>query len=253
MNKIVFSDVCKSFEGGVKVLKNISLDVEAGESRIILGQSGCGKSVLLKCLLGIFKINSGNILVDGISVKDETQSREYLRKFSILFQGNALFDSMTILENVIFGVRQVNDNKRQCRCIAEEKLIAVGLEDRVFNLYPAELSGGMQKRAALARAIAIEPEILLFDEPTSGLDPITGGIICNLLKDTVEYLGVTAITITHDLKVAKFLADRVSVLNKGSLVWTGSVGDMKDCGNNFVENFFHASDAIFKEEKTSNF
>jgi phospholipid/cholesterol/gamma-HCH transport system ATP-binding protein len=197
--------------------------------------------------LGIFKINSGDILVDGINVKNKSQSQEYLRKFSILFQGNALFDSMTVLENVVFGVNQINSDKRQCKHIAEEKLIAVGLEDRVFNLYPAELSGGMQKRAALARAIAIEPEILLFDEPTSGLDPITGGVICNLLKDTVEYLGVTAITITHDMKVAKFLADRVSVLNKGSVVWTGQTCDMKNCGNNFVENFFHASDAIFEE------
>jgi phospholipid/cholesterol/gamma-HCH transport system ATP-binding protein len=187
------------------------------------------------------KIDSGDILVDGVSVNDKFRSEEYMRKFSILFQGNALFDSMTIVENVEFGIKQVKCNIHQCHQIAKEKLLAVGLEERVFNLYPAEISGGMQKRAALARAIAIEPEILLFDEPTSGLDPITGGTICNLLKHTVESLGITSLTITHDLKVADFLADRVSVLNKGNIIWTGSAEKMKKCGNEFVEKFYHAS------------
>jgi phospholipid/cholesterol/gamma-HCH transport system ATP-binding protein len=246
MSKIVFNDVYKSFGGGLQVLNGIQLDIETGESYIILGQSGCGKSVLLKCLLGIMKIDFGDILVDGISVKDGKQYKEYLRKFSILFQGNALFDSMTIIENVIFGANQINENKSECRQIAEEKLLAVGLEKRVFDLYPAEISGGMQKRAALARAIAIEPEILLFDEPTSGLDPITGGIICNLLKDTIKSLGVTALTITHDLKVAEFLADRAAVLNKGNVVWTGHTKDMEACGNKFVEDFHRASNIISK-------
>jgi phospholipid/cholesterol/gamma-HCH transport system ATP-binding protein len=244
MSKIIFSDVHKSFGGAPEVLNGVSLSIDEGESHIILGQSGCGKSVLLKCLLGIMKIDSGEILVDRISINDKKHSGEYLRKFSILFQGNALFDSMTIIENVIFGASQVNKNRSKCRQIAEEKLLAVGLEQRVFNSYPAEISGGMQKRAALARAIAIEPEILLFDEPTSGLDPITGGIICNLLKNTLKSLGVTALTITHDLKVAEFLSDRVSVLNSGSLVWTGHTQDMETCGNEFVENFHRASNAI---------
>ena len=131
--------------------------------------------------------------------------------------------------------------------IAREKLHAVGLEDRVFDLYPAEISGGMQKRAALARAISLEPEVLVFDEPTSGLDPITGGVICNLLKDTVQSLGVTAITITHDLRVAEFLADRVSLLNKGVMVWTGHADDMRGCGNEFVENFYKASNVILRK------
>jgi len=245
MSKIVFDNVYKSFEGGLKVLNGISLNIEKGESHIILGQSGCGKSVLLKSLLGILEIDSGDILVDNISVKDD--SNEYLRKFSILFQGNALFDSMTIMENVTFGINQINKSKSECKKIAEEKLLAVGLEKRVFNLYPAEISGGMQKRAALARAIAIKPEILLFDEPTSGLDPITGGVICNLLKDTVKSLEVTALTITHDLKVAEFLADRVSVLNKGNIVWTGHAADMETCGNEFVENFHRASNVILRK------
>ncbi|MDR2067786.1 MAG: ATP-binding cassette domain-containing protein, partial [Holosporaceae bacterium] len=188
MSKITFDCVRKSFSGGLEVLKGISLSIEKGESHIILGQSGCGKSVLLKCLLGIMEIDSGDICVDGISVKDPSRYNEYMRKFSILFQGNALFDSMSIIENVEFGIRQTKKNISQCRKIAAEKLLAVGLEPRVFDLYPSEISGGMQKRAAMARAIAVEPEILLFDEPTSGLDPITGGVICHLLRDTVKSL-----------------------------------------------------------------
>ena len=174
-------------------------------------------------------------------------TKEYMKKFSILFQGNALFDSMTILQNVKFAASQINKSKEAVNEIAREKLHAVGLEDRVFDLYPAEISGGMQKRAALARAISLEPEVLVFDEPTSGLDPITGGIICNLLKDTVQSLGVTAITITHDLRVAEFLADRVSLLNKGVMVWTGHADDMKGCGNEFVENFYKASNVILRK------
>ncbi|MDR1982805.1 MAG: ATP-binding cassette domain-containing protein [Holosporaceae bacterium] len=249
MSKIIFNDVHKSFDGGLQVLNGVSLSINEEESHIILGQSGCGKSVLLKCLLGIIKIDSGEILVDKISINDEKHSKEYLKKFSILFQGNALFDSMTIIENVIFGANQINKNKSECRKIAEEKLLAVGLERRVFDSYPAEISGGMQKRAALARAIAIEPEILLFDEPTSGLDPITGGVICNLLKDTLKSLKVTALTITHDIKVAEFLSDRVSVLNKGNIVWTGHTQDMETCGNEFVENFHRASNAISNKQR----
>ncbi|MDR0677324.1 MAG: ATP-binding cassette domain-containing protein [Holosporaceae bacterium] len=249
MTKIIFDNVFKSFDSGLRVLNNLSVRIEEGESHIILGQSGCGKSVFLKCLLGIMPIDSGDITVDGISVRDENCYQEYLRKFSILFQGNALFDSMTIKENVIFGANRRNKDRKLCNKIAEEKLLAVGLEERVFDLYPAEISGGMQKRAALARAIAVEPEILLFDEPTSGLDPITGGVICNLLKDTIKSLDVTTITITHDLRVAEFLADRVSLLNKGNIVWTGCISDMQKSGNEFAENFYHASNVISLNKK----
>lgn len=249
MSSIVFSDVCKTFGKSRDVLKNISLCIDKGESHIILGQSGTGKSVFLKCLLGILKIDSGDITVDDISVNDRLRSNEYIRKFSILFQGNALFDFMTVLENVKFGVSQINDNQAQCTEIAEEKLIAVGLDKSVFNLYPAEISGGMQKRAALARAIAVKPEVLLFDEPTSGLDPITGSTICNLLKEMVQKLQITTLTITHDLKVAAFLADRISVLNGGDIIWTDKPSEMKHCDNPFVENFYHASNAILKKSQ----
>ena len=246
MSDIIFKNVYKSFSGNLNVLNGVSLEIKSGESHIILGQSGCGKSVLLKSLMGILTIDSGDIITGGISVLDRERSREYMRKFSVLFQGNALFDSMTIMENVEFGISQINKDKKAVRRIAEEKLFAVGLEARVFNLYPAEISGGMQKRAALARAIAIEPEVLLCDEPTSGLDPVTGGITCNLLKDTIESLGITSLTITHDLKVAEFLSDRVSVLNKGKIEWTGHSQDMKNCENEFVEKFYKASTMILK-------
>lgn len=244
MSNIVFDNVRKSFDGDRQVLDGVNLQISKGESHIILGRSGCGKSVLLRCLLGIFEITNGDITVDDISVKDKSRSSEYIRKFSILFQGNALFDSMTILENVEFGLKQLGKRSSECKIIAKEQLAAVGLDKNVFNLYPAEISGGMQKRAALARAIAIEPEVLLFDEPTSGLDPITGGMICRLLKDTVQRLGVTALTITHDLKVAEFLADRSSVLYNGRIVWTGKTENMKSCGNEFVEDFYRASNII---------
>lgn len=247
MDKIIFDNVRKIFDGGLQVLNGVNLEVKEGESHIILGQSGGGKSVLIRCLLGILELTSGDIIVDGVSVRDFKRKKEYMKKFSILFQGNALFDSMTILENVKFAASQITKDKKAVTETAKEKLHAVGLEDRVFDLYPAEISGGMQKRAALARAISLEPEVLVFDEPTSGLDPITGGVICNLLKDTVQSLGVTAITITHDLRVAEFLADRVSLLNKGVMVWTGHADDMKSCGNEFVENFYKASNVILRK------
>ena len=247
MSKILFDNVTKIFDGGLQVLNGVNLKVEQGESHIILGQSGGGKSVLIKCLLGILELTDGDIVVDEISVKDSGKRKEYMKKFSILFQGNALFDSMTILGNVKFAASQINKDKKAVDDIAREKLHAVGLDDRVFDLYPAEISGGMQKRVALARAISLEPEVLVFDEPTSGLDPVTGGIICNLLKDTIQSLGVTTITITHDLRVAEFLSDRVSLLNKGVMVWTGHADDMKNCGNEFVENFYKASNVILRK------
>ncbi|MDR3155484.1 MAG: ATP-binding cassette domain-containing protein [Holosporaceae bacterium] len=243
MSKIIFDNVHKKFNN-IRVLNGVSLEIADREVHVILGRSGCGKSVLLKCLLGIMSLDRGDILVDDLSVKRKRKCKDYIRKFSILFQGNALFDSMTIRENVEFGLRQINYNKSECRIIAEEKLFAVGLEKRVFDLYPAEISGGMQKRAALARAIAIEPEVLLFDEPTSGLDPITSGIICHLLKDTVTNLRITCLAITHDLKVAEFLSDRSSILNDGTIIWTGKTEKMKHCGDEFVENFYHASHVI---------
>lgn len=250
---ISIRNINKSFSN-MQVLQDLSLEIPAKETHVILGQSGCGKSVLLKCLLRIFKVDSGDIYVSGISVKDRNRFKEYIEKFSILFQGNALFDSMTVIENVEFGIQQSLKykklSKKERKEIAESKILSVGLESRVFDLYPAEMSGGMQKRAALARAIAVEPEILLFDEPTSGLDPITGGLICNLLRDTVSKLGITSLTITHDLKVAEFLSNRVSVLKEGKIVWSGHAKEMSHCGNEFVEGFYKASNVILSKRAT---
>ena len=246
MSKIVFENVCKTFDKQFNVLDHLSLIIKDKQTHVVLGQSGCGKSVLLKCLLGIIEIDSGEILVDGVSIHNKEEAKKYIQKFSILFQGNALFDSMTIAENVEFGIKQTKRSisNADIKKIAEEKLVAVGLESRVFDLYPAELSGGMQKRAALARAIAVEPEVLLFDEPTTGLDPITGSMICRLLKDTTDRLGITSITITHDLKVAEFLSDKISLLNKGKVAWSGKVEDMKNCDNKFAKDFYKASTYI---------
>lgn len=247
MDIIAIENIRKSF-AGTNVLNGLSLNIAEKEAHVILGRSGCGKSVLLKCLLGIFKIDSGEITVSGIKVGDKTKSKEYMRQFSVLFQGNALFDSMTVAENVEFGIKQSFKHthlaSKEIGEIAREKIISVGLESRVFNMYPAEMSGGMQKRAALARAIAVEPMVLLFDEPTSGLDPITGGLICNLLRDTVKKLGITSITITHDLKVAEFLSDRVSVINKGTIAWSGQAKEMQNSGNECAEKFYRASNII---------
>lgn len=239
--KIELRNVCKRF-GKKVVLDGINLTVPKGESLVVIGGSGTGKSVMIKCVLGIIRPDSGEIFVDGKNVlKMDTSDREkVLRKFGMLFQGAALFDSLPVWENVAFGLIQGRKMKRkQAKDIAIEKLAKVGLAAEVGELYPAELSGGMQKRVGLARAIATEPEIIFFDEPTTGLDPIMADVINDLIVDSVKDLGATTLSITHDMASVRKIADKVAMIHKGKIIWAGSRAEVDDSGNEYVDQFIH--------------
>jgi phospholipid/cholesterol/gamma-HCH transport system ATP-binding protein len=237
--KISVRGVEKSF-GPKRVLDGIDIDCGVGESLVIIGGSGTGKSVLIKCILGLLHPERGSIAVDGVETVGMKRSRraELMYKFGMLFQGSALFDSLRVWENVAFGLVQGRGMERaKARRIAFEKLAAVGLGAEVGELSPAELSGGMQKRVALARAIAAEPEIIFFDEPTTGLDPIMADVINDLIVKCVRDLGATAVSITHDMVSAKKIADRIAMLHKGKIVWQGPAGEIDRSGNPFVDQF----------------
>lgn len=239
--KISMRGVTKSF-GDKHVLNGIDLDVPAGKSLVIIGGSGTGKSVTLKSVLGLIEPDSGSILVDGqetigMSLKDRDAM---MRKFGMLFQGGALFDSMKVWENVAFGLVQGRGMKRKdAQDIAIEKLKAVGLKPETGNLYPAELSGGMQKRVGLARAIATSPEIIFFDEPTTGLDPIMADVINDLIVESVKDIGATALSITHDMASARKIADIIAMIYDGKIIWHGSVEEMDKTDNPYVDQFIH--------------
>jgi phospholipid/cholesterol/gamma-HCH transport system ATP-binding protein len=237
--KILLDGVSKEFGGNV-VLDGVNLAVEAGESLAIIGQSGSGKSVTLKCILGLLQPDRGSIKVDGEEVVGlHGAALDKMRaKFGMLFQGSALFDSLPIWRNVTFGLTQGRrTDVTRMKAIAEENLERVGLDRRVLNLRPSELSGGMQKRVALARAIAPRPEIIFFDEPTTGLDPIRADVINDLIVSLVEDLGVTALTITHDMASARKIAHRVAMLYEGKIVWIGPRDRLYDSGNPYVDQF----------------
>ena len=241
--KIELKGVKKRF-GPKMVLDGVDLAVNHGDSVVILGGSGSGKSVTIKCVLGILRSDAGSISVDGEEVTRLSGRKRdaYLRKFGMLFQGGALFDSLPVWENVAFGLiqgRGVSRNK--AREIALEKLAKVGLGEEVAQLSPAELSGGMQKRVGLARAIAADPEIIFFDEPTTGLDPIMADVINDLIASTVRDLGVTAISITHDIASARKISNRIAMLYKGKIIWDGVTKDIDRSGNPFVDQFIHGS------------
>ncbi len=239
--KIELRGVTKSFDG-LSVLKGINLQVAAKESLVVIGTSGCGKSVTLKCLNGLIKPDSGSIKIDGVEILDQGRAGiENLRqRFGMTFQFGALFDSLPIWENVTFRLRQKQKlSKNEARDIATMTVTELGLAPHVIDQYPAELSGGMQKRVALARAIADKPEILLFDEPTSGLDPITGGVIDRLIIDAVKRLGATAVTISHDMASVRRIADKVAMVHNGIILWCGDVADMDDSGIPEVNQFVH--------------
>jgi phospholipid/cholesterol/gamma-HCH transport system ATP-binding protein len=239
--KIHVSDLHKSF-GRKVVLDGLDLDVARGESVVVIGGSGSGKSVLLKCILGIIRPDSGSIQIDGRGVTNLRGSErdELMLKFGMLFQGSALFDSLTVWENVSFGLIQARGMDREAaRETAIAKLAQVGLAPDVGMLYPAELSGGMQKRVALARAIAADPEIIFFDEPTTGLDPIMGDVINDLIVKCVKELGATTLSITHDLASARKIAHRIAMLHEGKIIWSGPVASIDRSGNPYVDQFIH--------------
>ena len=241
MSHIQIRDIHKHF-GANHVLRGISLDVAAGQTMAIIGASGSGKSVLLKAILGLLPPDSGSVQVDGVeSVHANRRTREQiLQKIGMLFQGGALFDSLPIWENIMFRYRQnVDMDKSALRQEAKDILAQVLLEERVLDLYPAELSGGMQKRVGLARAIADKPEILFFDEPTSGLDPITSGVINRLVRDATQRLGATAVVISHDMNSVRQIADRVAMIYQGRIIWQGTVKQMGRARHPVVRQFVH--------------
>ena len=239
--KIRVRGLFKAF-GRKQVLDGLDLDIGRGESVVVIGGSGTGKSVLLKCILGILQPDRGTIEIDGEEVTrlSGREREQVMHKFGMLFQGSALFDSLPVWENVAFGLLQVKKLPRaEARERAVEVLGRVGLPPAVAELSPAELSGGMQKRVGLARAIATQPEILFFDEPTTGLDPIMADVINQLIARSVRELGATAVSITHDLASARKIADRVAMLYQGKIIWQGPVGQIDHSGNPYVDQFIH--------------
>ncbi|MBN7785617.1 ATP-binding cassette domain-containing protein [Ponticoccus gilvus] len=224
--------------GDNAVLRGVDLTIPRGRSMVIIGGSGTGKSVLLKCILGLVTPDAGTILLDGQDVT--TQDRDaFLARFGMLFQGGALFDSLPVWQNVAFRLLRgrLARSRDEARAIAIEKLRRVGLKPEVADRLPAELSGGMQKRVGLARAIAAEPEIIFFDEPTTGLDPIMAGVINDLIREIVTEMGATAMTITHDMSSVRAIADDVAMLHGGVIRWTGPVARMDDSGDPYVDQF----------------
>jgi phospholipid/cholesterol/gamma-HCH transport system ATP-binding protein len=240
--RIEMIGVAKAF-GSNRVLRGVDLKVDPGRSLVIIGGSGTGKSVTLKCVLGIIRPDAGTIRVDG---EDVTRARgrkrdDLLDRFGMLFQGGALFDSLPVWRNVAFRLLQGKRRRpaAEARDIAIEKLRRVGLTPDVADRFPAELSGGMQKRVGLARAIAAEPEIIFFDEPTTGLDPIMAQVINELIREIVTEMGATAMTITHDMHSVRAIADEVAMIHDGVVQWHGPIQSLDDSGNAYVDQFIH--------------
>ncbi len=231
--KIALTNLTKSF-GPKHVLQGITLDVAQGESLVVIGGSGTGKSVLLKCILGLITPDAGTIEIDGAPASPQS-----LDSFGMLFQGAALFDSMPIWQNVAFRLLRGPGKRprKEARDIAISKLARVGLPPETADLYPSELSGGMQKRAGLARAIAAEPEIIFFDEPTTGLDPIMSGVINDLISEIVSEMGATTITITHDMSSVRAIASTVAMLHAGHIQWHGPIADLDTASDPHLRQF----------------
>jgi len=220
------------------ILNDLNINITRNTSQVIIGGSGTGKSVLIKCILGLIEQDQGIISYDDTPLNRHTRKEiNFYDKIGMLFQGAALFDSLTVWENITFAIK--SKSKSDLKEIAIDKIHKVGLDSSVINLYPSELSGGMQKRVALARAIAKDPQLLFFDEPTTGLDPIMADVINNLINEVIDKIGATAITITHDMESAKKIADKISMLYKGNIIWSGNPGEIERSDNPYVDQFIH--------------
>ncbi len=239
--KLSLRGLYKSF-GPKHVLTGVDLDLNEGESLVIIGGSGSGKSVLIKCILGLVRPERGSILIDNeetVGLRGERRDA-INRKCGMLFQGSALFDSLPVWENVVFGLlAQGRVDRADAEAVAVEKLAQVGLERTVAGHFPSELSGGMQKRVALARAIASDPDIIFFDEPTTGLDPIMADVINNLIVKTTREVGATALSITHDMASARKIAHRIAMLYQGQIIWHGPVAEIDQTDDARVQQFIH--------------
>ncbi len=237
--KIRIRELYKSFNNN-SVLNGIDLDISKGESLVVIGESGVGKSVLLKNIIGLLTPDTGSIKIDGNETVGLTppENKMFLNKFGMLFQNGALFDSLTVWENIAFGLIEGQGmKKKKAQEIAIEKLKDVGLKPDIGFLSPAELSGGMHKRVGLARAIATEPEVILFDEPTTGLDPIMGDVINDLIIDCVKRLKATALSITHDMESARKIGNKIAMIYKGRIIWVGPVSEVDNSGNDIINRF----------------
>lgn len=239
--KIQVKNLHKAF-GKKVVLDGVDIEIKKGESLVVIGGSGTGKSVLIKCIQGLLNLDEGSIKVDGVEINgaDETVRDAMHAKMGMLFQGGALFDSLSVWENVAFGlIENQKWNRKDAKNEAVRVLRQVGLAPDVADLSPSELSGGMQKRVSLARAIATKPEIIFFDEPTTGLDPIMADIINDLIIESARGLGATALTITHDMASARKIADKIAMLYKGKIIWCGTVKEMEKTDNPYVCQFIN--------------
>ncbi|MDH3703095.1 MAG: ATP-binding cassette domain-containing protein [Alphaproteobacteria bacterium] len=239
--KIILRNVSKSF-GDNHVLRGVDLEIRDGESLALIGTSGCGKSLLLKCILGLQTPDAGSILIDGVETTqyDGDDRMRYIGRFGVLFQYSGLFDSLTVWENIAFKwIQQGVLSHREAREKAADTLNTVGLAPEIVDLYPHELSGGMQKRVGIARAIFTEPEILFLDEPTAGLDPIMTNVIGRLISSCVNKLGATAVSITSDMTGAKQISDRIAMLHDGRIIWVGRNSDAESSGNPYVDQLIH--------------
>lgn len=233
----------KSF-GAHDVLKGVNLDVKKDSSLVILGGSGTGKSVLIKTMIGLLSPDSGSILYEGTESVNMPQKERLkaLQNFGYLFQAGALFDSLTVQENIVFFAEKLYSlNKNDKRDLASKKLRSVGLSEKILDFYPSELSGGMQKRVSLARAICTDPKVIFFDEPTTGLDPIMSNVINDLIIKVRDELGATTITITHDMQSARAIGKEAAFLYEGSIIWSGSIDEIDNSGNPHFHQFINGN------------